>query len=65
MRYGICVRGYGCGFVNENKSCECENVCDCEIWMYMFVVVDVCDCKNVCGREIRIFVGINKMEGGF
>jgi hypothetical protein len=48
------------------------NVCGCEIWMYVFVVVDVCDYDNVCGCEIWIFVAmemyvvrINKIQGGF
>lgn len=58
--------------VDENVCCEYKNVCDCEIWIYVFVVVDVCDCENICGCEIWIFVAvklyvvvINKMQGEF
>jgi hypothetical protein len=42
MKYGICVCGCECCFVDENVCCESENVCDC-YWMYVFVVMDVCD----------------------
>jgi hypothetical protein len=53
------------------KMCV-ANVCGCEIWMHVFVVVDVCDYENVRGFGIWIFVAmemyvvrINKIQGGF